>query len=244
VASALALALAVHFKSSPVVLALPFVLERRWRFSVAFPVWLAAVAGAIYAVHGPQPFLDFLRNARGVYAWSDLSFRENSIDSFLRSTAAELGGPLAVLEATPARTLLKSAILAFALAVAAAAAWRRPFAQGPAPGSLVLNTLPALSLLMLLASPLVWEHHPVFAALPFLVVTKRLRTPGEWALFTLAYGVVFLLPTFDFYPWSFGRLAGLLALLALLLRASRHGEDGELFRLALERFSRAATAQR
>jgi hypothetical protein len=96
---------------------------------------------------------------------------------------------------------------------------------------------------MVLASPLVWEHHPVFVALPFLAVMKRLRTPGEWAAWSLAYGAVFLLPTFDFYPWSFGRLAGLLALLALLHRTSS-GPDGELFRLVGERIARAAAAAR
>jgi hypothetical protein len=136
--------------------------------------------------------------------------------------------------------LVKGTILLLALAVAGAAAWRKPFASGSAPGSLVENMLPALSVLMVLASPLVWEHHPVFVALPFLVITKRLQTPGEWAVFGLAYAVVFLLPTFDFYPWSFGRLAGLLAILALVYRASRRGEDGELFRLAQGRIAGAA----
>ena len=95
VGSALALALAVHLKSSPVVLVLPFLTERNGRWTAAFVAWLGAVAAAIYAVHGAQPFLDFLHNARGVYAWADLCFRENSIDSFLRSTAAVLGGPFA-----------------------------------------------------------------------------------------------------------------------------------------------------
>jgi hypothetical protein len=242
-ASALALALAVHFKSSPVVLALPFVLERSWRWTTAFGFWLAAVAAAIYAAHGPQPFLDFLTNARGVYAWSDLSFRDNSIESLLRSSAALVGGPFTLLEHPVVRTLVKGVVLAVALAVAALSAWRRPFAQGTGPGSLVVNALPALCVLMVLASPLFWEHHPVFVALPVLVVTKRLRTPGEWAAWSFAWCAVFLLPTFDFYPWSFGRLAGLLALLALLHRTSS-GPDGELFRLVGERIARAAAAAR
>jgi hypothetical protein len=53
---------------------------------------------------------------------------------------------------------------------------------------------------------------------------------------------VFLLPTFDFFPWSFGRLAGLLVLLALLYRASS-GPDGALFRLLDERARAASTAR-
>ncbi len=239
VASALALALAVHLKSSPVVLVLPFLTERNGRFAAAFVAWLGAVAAVIYAAHGVQPFLDFLHNARGVYAWADLSFRENSVDSFLRSTAAVLGGPFGLLDQPPVRLLLKGSVLAAALAVAGAAIARRPFASPRGPGSDVLNSWPALTAVMVLASPLVWEHHPVFVALPFLVITRRLQAPGEWAAFSLAYLVVFLLPTFDFYPWSFGRLAGLLVLLALLHRTSGRDQDGDVFRLAHERLRAA-----
>jgi hypothetical protein len=233
--SALGLALAVHLKSSPVVLVLPFLTERNGRWTAAFVAWLGAVAGAIYAVHGVQPFLDFLHNARGVYAWTDLSFRENSIDSFLRSTAAVLGGPFGLVDQPVVRLLAKASVLAPALAVAVVSIRRGAFVSPRGPGKDVLNAWPALAVLMVLASPLVWEHHPVFVALPFVVITRRLQAPGEWAAFSLAYLVVFLLPTFDFYPWSFGRLAGLLVLLALLYRTSGRERDGDLFCLVQER---------
>jgi hypothetical protein len=235
IASALALALAVHLKSSPIVLVLPFLTERNGRWTAAFVAWLGAIAAALYAVHGVQPFLDFLHNARGVYGWADLSFRENSIDSFLRSTAAVLGGPFALAELPGVRLVAKALVLGAALAVAGISVWRGAFASPRRLGSDVLNAWPALAVLMVLASPLVWEHHPVFVALSFLVVTRRLQAPGEWAAFSLAYLVVFLLPTFDFYPWSFGRLAGLLVLLALLHRTSGRERDGGVFRLVQER---------
>jgi hypothetical protein len=233
--SALALALAVHLKSSPIVLVLPFLAGRSRRFLLAFAASLIGVAAAIFAAHGPQPFLDFQRNASGVYAWSDLSFRDNSIESFLRSSAAVLGGPFVALARAPLGPIVKAALLALALAVAVLSVRRGAFVPPRAPASDVLNGWPALLVLMVLASPLVWEHHPVFVALPFLVIVKRLDTPGEWAAFCSAYGVVFLLPTFDFYPWSFGRLAGLLVLLVLLQRSSSRGRDGELFRAVQER---------
>jgi hypothetical protein len=240
--SALALALAVHLKTSPVVLVLPFVTEKNWRWAAAFAAWLAAVAAAIYAAHGVQPCLDFLRNARGVYEWTDLSFRENSIDSFLRSTAALVGGPLSLVGRPPVRLLAKASVLALALAAAGTAIRRGAFVTGRGAGSHVQNGWPALAVLMVLASPLVWEHHPVFTALPFLVVTRKLRTPGEWAAFSLAYCIVYLLPTFDFYPWSFGRLAGLLTLLVLLHRTSAGSGDGDVFRLLHERLGGARIA--
>lgn len=228
--SSLALALAVHLKTSPVVLALPFLTERRWRWLVAFSAWLAAIAALLYAVHGPQPFLDFLRNARGVYAWAAPSFRESSIDNFLRSTASLVGGPLGVLDRPPVRLVVKAAVLALALAAAARAVRHSAFAPGQGAGGHVLNGWPALAVLMVLASPLVWEHHPVFTALPFLAITRKLETAFEWSAWSLAYLVVYLLPTFDFYPWSFGRLAGLVLLLALLHRVADGRPDGAALR--------------
>ena len=240
VGSALALALAVHLKSSPVVLVLPFLTERNRRWTAAFVAWMGVVAAAIYAVHGAQPFLDFLHNARGVYAWADLCFRENSIDSFLRSTAAVLGGPFGLVDLPLVRLVAKAAVLATALAVAGISIRRGAFVSPRGPGSDVLNAWPALAVLMVLASPLVWEHHPVFVALPFLVITRRLQAPGEWAAFSFAYLLVFLMPTFDFYPWSFGRLAGLLALLALLYRTSGRDRDGDAFRFVHERLGTRA----
>jgi hypothetical protein len=240
--SGLALALAAHLKSSPVLLAPPFLTQRSWRWAVAFAASLLAVAGAIYAVHGAQPFLDFQHNARGVYAWPEPRFRENSIDNFFRNTAAIVGGPLAVLGFPGAVLAAKAAVLVLALWVSTRAVRYGAFApRGDAAGH-VLNAWPALAVLMVLASPLVWEHHPVFTALSFLVITRRLAGPAEWAVFSLAYGVVYLLPTFDFYPWSFGRLLGLLVLLVLLLRASGERPDGAAFLRLHERLARVPSA--
>ena len=116
------------------MLVLPFLTERNWRWTAAFVAWLGAVAAAIYAVHGAQPFLDFLHNARGVYAWTDLCFRENSIDSFLRSTAALVGGPFALVDLPLVRLLAKASVLALALALAGIAIRRGAFVSGRGAG--------------------------------------------------------------------------------------------------------------
>jgi hypothetical protein len=84
----------------------------------------------------------------------------------------------------------------------------------------VLDAVPVLLLFMLLGSPLVWEHHPVFVALPYLLMLKVLEGPTEYGLYGLAYFLEYLLPTFDFFPWSFGRLLSPLILLGLIHRAT------------------------
>jgi hypothetical protein len=225
-ASGLALALAVHLKMSPLVLALPFVLERSWRWTGAFVGGLAGVAGLIYAVHGATPFEAFLANTGGLMGWERIAFREHSVESLLRHAAGLTGGLPGVAASPTVILAVKGLTLAVALWVAAIAMVRRPFVADSGPGRLVLNGWPALALLMALASPLLWVHHGVFLALPFLVVTTRLRDAWEWALFCLAYGVTYLLPTFDFFPWSFARLGALFVLLGLLFRVSRRTGDG------------------
>jgi hypothetical protein len=90
------------------------------------------------------------------------------------------------------------------------------------------NALPVLLIFMLLGSPLVWEHHPVFLALAYLIILKRLDRPWEWSLYGLAYFLEYLLPTFDFFPWSFGRLLSPLILLVLIYVASGRSEYGSL----------------
>jgi hypothetical protein len=69
---------------------------------------------------------------------------------------------------------------------------------------------------MTLLSPLVWEHHALFLTLPFLLLLKKLESPAEWISYGAAYLLVFLIPTFDYFPWSYGRLLGILILLFLL----------------------------
>jgi hypothetical protein len=74
---------------------------------------------------------------------------------------------------------------------------------------------------MTLASPVVWEHHGIFVALSFLLMLKRLDLPSDWLWFGFAYLLEFLLPTFDFFPWSFGRLFAPLLILWLMWKTAR-----------------------
>ena len=83
--SALTLALAVHLKSSPVVLALAFLLELDWRWLGWFVLSLILVAMFTVAIDGVSPFLDFIRSTQGLTALQTTNFHETSFDSFFRS---------------------------------------------------------------------------------------------------------------------------------------------------------------
>lgn len=83
-------------------------------------------------------------------------------------------------------------------------------------GTRLFNAMPSLLILMTMASPIIWVHHAVFVGLSFLVLLKKLDSPASWTLFGFAYFFEFLLPTFDFFPWSYGRLVSPLIVLWLM----------------------------
>ena len=97
-------------------------------------------------------------------------------------------------------------------------------------GAHMLNAIPPLFVLMTLSAPVVWEHHGVFVALSFLLMLKRLETAHEWLWFGFAYLLEFLLPTFDFYPWSFGRLIAPLIILWQMWRLAERRGDSPVFK--------------
>ena len=217
--SALALALAVHLKSSPIVLVLAFLLELDWRWLGWFALSMILVAMFTVAIDGIYPFLDFFKTALSLSASISTNFHETSFDSFFRSIL-----PFLHLNLIWARVLAyasKALLLAASLFVTIQCVSHEVFFNGKGKSARLANALPPLFILMTLASPIVWEHHGIFVALSFLLLLKRLETPDEWMWFGFAYFLEFLLPTFDFLPWSYGRLFAPLIILWLMWKATK-----------------------
>jgi len=232
-ASAMALALAVNLKISPIVLALPFLWAADIRWTAMFVASLIGI-GAIPAVaYGLEPYANLLHNLRNIEQANGLTFRDVSIDSFVRATGRALDVNLDVL-IWPA----KLALAAACLTIAAVHARLRTYAAARTDGTSVHSAMPAMLILMVMVSPLVWEHHPVFLALSYLAVATLLRLE-DWPLFGLAYALEFLMPTFDFYPWSYGRLVS--PLLLLVLAWKRRAGRSSAFEETNQRVSTLAT---
>ncbi len=217
--SALALALAVHLKSSPAVLVVAFLLEKDWRWLAWFAIGMIAVAGLTVATDGFSPFLDSLHHVQDLALSGNTIFHDTSFDSFLR-----FAGPFLRLNLASIRTLIyaaKALLAAATFAVMVRCVRVQAFVSADERGHNLLNGLPPLFILMTLASPVVWEHHGIFVALSFLLMLKRLDLPSDWLWFGFAYLLEFLLPTFDFFPWSFGRLFAPLLILWLMWKSAR-----------------------
>jgi hypothetical protein len=220
--SALCLAVAVHLKASPLVLGLAFLLERDWKWLAWLAFFGFFIFGATLLAYGWQPYASYLNNLAALNAPHGVNFRETSFDSFFWVIAQFLG--LDYIFPRIAIYLAKAALGVATMLVMLRTVRRQTFHQGEA--ARLLNAIPPLLVMMNMFSPLVWEHHGVFLALGAFALLRVLSTPGDWTWFGLFYFLQFLVPTFDFFPWSYVRMLTPLLQLWLMWRASAQ-EAGE-----------------
>jgi hypothetical protein len=224
--SALSLALAVHLKVSPILLLPAFSLGRNWRWMIWFVLSLLVIVLATAAMDGFGPYLDFLRNAVLLSGPHQISYRDSSIDGFFAALSETFN-----ISSGVTRLLVyasKLILTGFVIVVLLQILRRRALTSTPDMAPLH-NSLPVLFILMTLSAPIVWEHHGIFLGLTFLLLLKRIQTPSEWIWFGTAYLLEFLLPTFDFFPWSYGRLIAPLIVLWLMWKTARSDKDGNWF---------------
>jgi len=230
--SAFALALAVHLKTSPAVLALAFLLEFNWRWLFWFAVSFIAIGLFPVATNGISLYQQFLTNTILLTQIPDTNFHDTSFDSFLRFLNPFLGIQIAQtrLMALGAKALL----LIGSLTIMIQTIRVQPFSKE----NRMLNAVPPLFVLMALASPIVWDHHGLFTTLAFLLMLKRINTPAAWIWFGFAYFLEFVLPSFDFFPWSYGRLIAPLIILVLMWQVSQKREESHFFDVANNWFAK------
>jgi hypothetical protein len=216
--SALTLALAVHLKTSPAVLVLAFLLEFNWKWLVWFAITFILIGLFPIAINGPQPYFDYFNNAFLLTQIPDTNFHDTSFDSFLRFL-----NPFFRIQIEQTRIIvliLKVLLLIATMFVMVKNIKQKSFSSE----NKLLNAITSLFILMTLASPIVWDHHGMFVTLSFLLLFKRIDNPNHWLLFAFAYFLEFVLPSFDFFPWSYGRLLAPLIVLYLMYQTSNNKE--------------------
>lgn len=220
--SALMLALAIHLKASPVVLLLAFLLEFNWRWLTWFTISMIMIAAVPAAIYGINPYFDFLHNFLALNAPRGLSMHDSSFDSAIGMTLSYVRADFTIVRFLVLLAKGLSAIIAIILCIRS-----RGFLSKDGSGTRLFDSIVPLFVAMTLLSPLVWEHHGVFLTLPFLLLLKKLESPAEWLLYATVYLLIFLMPTFDFFPWSYARWIGMLILFALV--GITHQRSGNAF---------------
>jgi hypothetical protein len=209
--SALMLALAIHFKASPVILVLAFLLERNWKWLGSFAMSMILIAVFPLAIYGIGPYFDFINNFLFINAPHGLSLHDSSFDSAIGMTLSYFRADFSTVRIFVYLAKGVTALVTIFLCIRS-----QGFVSNGNEKIRLYDSIIPLFVGMTLLSPLVWEHHALFLTLPFLLLLKKLESPGEWILYGTVYFLVFLTPTFDYFPWSYGRLLGILILLVLL----------------------------
>jgi hypothetical protein len=226
--SGLVVALGAYLKLYPLLLALVMLLVRSRRALLGLAVGAFAIALLPSGMGTDFRVWQQFWAVAGSFPRSH-AFRDNSVQSVVFNLARFSLTPLGVSEAWVAR-VASWTVTATSLAVLAwfatrflrrEAAFRR-LASEPA-ASLAGRDLSFFRVsghvadclaLMLLVSPMVWEHHYVLA-LPLAVWAVATRGPSQPRAIGVALILMLAVPTFDVFPLSFHRIAGLLALVAL-----------------------------
>ncbi|HRQ22232.1 MAG TPA: glycosyltransferase family 87 protein [Anaerolineales bacterium] len=216
--SALTLALAVHLKTSPAVIVLAFLLEFNWKWLFWFAVSFLIIGVFPVMVNGISPYYDYFNNAFLLTQLTTTNFHDTSFDSFFRFLNPFFG---IQLEGTRIIVLVAKVLLLGATLFVMAQNIR---GQSFSKENRLLNAAPSLFVFMTLGSPIVWDHHGIFVTLAFLLLLKRIHTPAHWMIFLAIYFLQFMLPSFDFFPWSYGRLFAPIATLWLMYVTCRNEE--------------------
>ncbi len=222
--SGLLVAFGAHLKLVPIVVVAPWTLARSWR------VLLGSLAGvlAILAIQTSgfrdwTPWREF-HEASSTFRWVH-AFRDNSLAGLIQGVVhvtrgggwiEQRGAGFLVVYAVGAAAMLGWMTARFLRRERAARTAGREDAGG---GNAALwlrlagHTADALALTLVLA-PVSWEHHYVLAIPIAAWAIAGIGRERPWAV-GLAIAMVLAVPTFDVFPFSLHRLAGLLLLLAL-----------------------------
>lgn len=173
-ASALAFALGTSLKLTPVIVVVPMLLWRQWRWLSWFAVWMTAIMGAMLLINGPDTVADFYRHVAPAMSAGVPHMQNHTLLALVQRLYLTfhgdmlLDGPPFVHSAVPSGvSLLGKALSAMVILAALIAVLRRGQSlnmQGK------LRVLAAFAALSLLASPVSWVHAYVLLlpALAFL----------------------------------------------------------------------------
>jgi alpha-1,2-mannosyltransferase len=215
------LALAALLKTSPVLFfALPLA-ERRWRALAAGVGWGAGIVAVSIASIGARPWAAFLEAVPHVRTWG--LHRDNSFASLIQA-CGQLVGIRSEIGAHVGGLLLGVGLL---VAVALPSRGRWPWtARMPEPERGSARHFPAMLVAMCVLSPVLWEHHWVWAALPCVLIVSASIDEGSGWMSLIGAALIFFVPTFDAFPLSYHRLAGLLLVMGSVIRPTNEGARG------------------
>ncbi len=210
--SAMMFAVATHLKVVPVLFIPVFLYRREYRWVIYYGLFLAGIAWVTTLTGGIGYYRVFLEN---LTQWHPASLRSSSFYGFFKRTDMLLR---AQLPFNALFNVTRVILTLWVYALSYVSIRREAFVAGSTDSrsAALINGLVPLMFLWPATSPTVWPYHLVVLIIPAILTLVCLRGRRRLGLWGLGYFFTFLLPVFDFYPWSYLRLVGWLALLAAL----------------------------
>jgi hypothetical protein len=212
--SGLALSLGGHIKLYPLLFGLPLILMKKWKAVLGIVVGFGVVI-VIQTNLGRdwelwKQFVGFLP-----YLPTPAAFRNNSIYSLMSNLVRFSGLPRPTTD-----FLVAIATLSILVWFGTRFFQREKICNKDTSlfhdqeAYRVFGNMVDCSALMLLLSPLVWEHHYILAIPLAIWAFAQQGSKNPW-LVGVGTFMMFVLPTFDVFPLSYHRISGLLLLLWL-----------------------------
>jgi hypothetical protein len=209
--SALSFALGTHLKVVPILLLPVFLYTKKFSWLFYYSLIALAIMLLTTLVDGGSYYSDFVHNLK---SWHPIALRSSSVHSLLVNTNLYLGIDLPVQAIS---TVVKLVLGLWLYFLSFRSIRKRIFVRSEKTDSdNIINGIIPLIFLMPVISPTTWAHHLVVLIIPTILLFVRLKSPFYLFLFALGYFCTFLLPVFDWYPWSYLRLGGWMILLGLL----------------------------
>lgn len=209
--SAFLFALATHVKVIPVTLLPVFLYRKEYRWLIYYGLLCAGIAWVTTLPGGWGHYRAFIEN---LWSWHPAPLRSSTIYGFLLRTNMLFGSRL------PVRGLFnvaRAALVLWLYTLSYLSLRRDVFAGISHERSRgLINGIVPLMFILPVVSPTVWVHHFVVLVIPAILALTHMRGIRRLGLWVTGYFFTFILPAFDFYPWSYLRLVGWLALLVAL----------------------------
>jgi alpha-1,2-mannosyltransferase len=222
--SGLAVAIAAHIKLYPLILLLPWTMMKKWKAAVWSVIGVVGIA-LIQTGWGSnwELYRQYMAFSQKLHL--RVEFRDNGIYGIVYNTYKMLGQ---IFKFDVQGQNLTVNLVAWVLTVVVIAWFAIRFMRREAAFKSCLTGSSAISpdtirsfghftdslALMLMISPIVWEHHYVLAVPIILWALAMCGRKKPW-ITALAALLILGVPTFDVYPFSYHRLAGLIILTML-----------------------------
>jgi len=207
-------AIGAHLKIYPLIILLPWLISRKWlAVTSAVLSGIVIFLAQVFIHNGWNHWVSFINYIQNVEQGEAL--RNNSLHSLAWNLSNLLLPRSNAQIVSTSTTLLVLGITALLVAWIVNRTLQRMRAPELTPRDQFLGNFMDTIILMFLISPSVWDHHYV-AAIPLAVWAATVRIDQLVGLVGLGLVLIFWVPTFDVFFFSYVRLAGIILLMIAL----------------------------